>query len=265
MQPHLTFVQISDTHLGPARDWEFYGQNPRRHLEQLVCLIKTFPQAPDFVVHTGDVSSDKSAASYDLAREILAGLSVPLYVVCGNHDDRDLLRDYFGAPPAPSGDPGGPLDYRFEVKGERFIVLDGHSAAVRDPLGQLSAEQLEWVRAEAQPDGPPLTVFVHYPPFTIGSPWYDENMPLVNGAALHAALLPARDRLRGVFFGHAHRSFHVQRGGITYTCAGSSVSGYAWRPWDAMPAVDPDAPPQYNVVQYFADQVVVHRYAFARP
>jgi len=264
-QPHLTFIQISDTHLGPDRDWDFYGQNPRRHLEQLVCLIKTFPQAPDFVIHTGDVSTDKSAESYEIAQAILADLNVPLYLVCGNHDDRALLRTYFDAPHAPDGDPGAPLDYSFEVKGERFIVVDGTNAAVREPLGLLRDEQLAWVRSEAQPDGPPLTVFLHYPPFTIGSTWYDENMPLVNGVELHRALLPARDRLRGVFFGHAHHSYQIVRDGITYTCAPSSVSGYAWRPWDATPEVDHAALPGYNVVHVFADQVVVHGYTFERP
>jgi len=262
-QPLLTFVHISDTHLGPARDWDFYGENAYGHLERLVSEINAFPQAPDFVIHSGDISNDKSANSYALAQAIFSKLTVPLYVVCGNHDDPALLRKYFDIPPAPDG--GVHIEYSFDVKGERFVVLDGHNDAVRDPLGLLDDDQLARVRAEAQADGPPLTVVLHYPLFPIGSPWFDDNMPLINGDALHAALLPARERLRGVFFGHAHRTFQVMRDGITYTGAASGAVGYAWRPWDVMPQVDHVGLPGYNVVQYFADYAVVHGYAFERP
>jgi len=207
MQPHLTFVQITDSHLGPARDYSYFGHFPYRTLTRAIDLINAMPQLPDFVVHTGDVSNDCSAESYALAAELLGRLRVPLYLLSGNHDDRALLRKVLDAPPAPDGDPDAPLDYAFEVKGERFLALDGRTPEVRDPLGKLSAAQLARVRAEAEADGPQLTVLLHYPPFPMGSPWLDENMPLVNGEELQAALLPAQHRLRGVFCGHLHHLF----------------------------------------------------------
>jgi 3',5'-cyclic AMP phosphodiesterase CpdA len=265
MEPFLTFIHLTDTHLGPTSGYSYHEQNPARCLERLVDVINALPQPPDFALHTGDLSDDRSAESYAVAQDILDRLRVPLYLVNGNHDDRALLRRCLDAPPHPTGDPAAPLDYAFEIKGERFLALDAHTDAVPDPLGQLSDDQLAWARSEAQPDGPPLTVLLHYPLFPMGSPWLDENMLLVNGAALHAALLPARDRLRGVFFGHLHRSCQIVRDGIRYTGAGSAVAQYAWQPWDDRPQVDPDFAPAYNVVQYFEDQVIVMQRAFARP
>jgi len=264
MRPRVTFVQITDSHLGPTRDYSYYGHSPYRTLARAIDLINAMPQPPDFVVHTGDLSNDRSVESYELAAELLGRLRVPLYLVNGNHDDRALLRKILDAPYAPDGDPDAPLDYAFEVKGERFLVLDGWSPEVRDPLGKLSAAQLARARAEAESDGPLLTMLLHYPPFPMGSPWLDQHMPLVNGEALHEALLPARHRLRGVFCGHLHRSSQIVRGGITYFCGPSTVAGYAWRPWENTPALDPDYPPAYSVVHYFDGQVVVHQYTFPR-
>lgn len=268
MLPILSFVHITDTHLGPTSDYGFHGLNPAAHLRRLVELINAFPAQPDFVLHTGDLANDASAAAYAIAQPILANLKAPLYLVNGNHDDRALLRDYFGAaaPPHPSGDPCAPLDYTFDVNGERFLVLDGHNPdEARDPLGKLRPDQIKWVRAEATPAGPPLTVVLHYPLFAMSSPWLNENMLLLNGEKLHAALLPARDRLRGVFLGHLHRNCQIMRNGITYTCAGSSVSQYSWHPWQAKPEVDHNFAPAYNVVEYYADYITVQQYGFARP
>lgn len=257
MQPILNFVQISDSHLGPTRAYEKYGVRPFLWLERVVAEINNFPQPPDFVIHNGDLINDQGETSMALAAEALSRLNVPLYLVTGNHDNRALLRKYFGV---PGEDLDAPLDYTFEVKGERFMVLDAFDLSVRQPTGHLSEQQLDRVRAEAGHNDPPLTVFLHYPAFEMGSPWLDANMPLDNGEDFHTALLPLRDRLRGVFFGHLHRSCHLIRDGITYTCAPSTSWQYAWRPWDDEPIVDSLYPPSYQVVAYFPDQVIVKQY-----
>ncbi|MBN1679588.1 MAG: metallophosphoesterase [Anaerolineae bacterium] len=262
MQPILTFIHITDSHIGPTRDTTKHSTNVYNALERAVKTINAFPIQPDFVLHSGDVSDDGSAESIELAAGILARLNAPVYYVNGNHDDRALLRKVLGA---TGGDPGTPLDYTFEVNGERFLVLDAHTPDVPQPQGKLSNAQLEWIRREAQPDGPPLTVLMHFVPFPMALPWLDENMILVNGDALHTALLPARDRLRAVFFGHLHRSSQIVRDGITYVCAPSCAFQYAWRPWAERPEYDPVSPPGYNVVHYLREQIVVMEYAFERP
>jgi Icc protein len=265
MQPILTFVQITDTHLGSELDSDFHGFSPARHLERLIAHVNDLPQPPDFVIHTGDVSNNRSAASYEVAQDLLAALDVPLYFVNGNHDDRALLRSMLGAPPHRSGDPAAPLDYTFEMKGERFVVIDGWTPDVPDPLGQLSPAQIDWLRAEAQRNSAPLTVFLHYAPFPIGSLWFDAHMPLINGEALHAVLCSVRDRLRGVFFGHAHHCYQIMRDGITYTCAASGLMQYAWQPDDERPQADRDFPPAYNLVKLYPDRVIVQSYVLPRP
>jgi len=262
MKPLLSFVQFSDTHIGPDGDYTRYDHPALPSLERLIDTINAMPEPPDFLIHTGDVSHDRSPESYALAAEALARLQQPIYYVNGNHDRPAMIREYLHAPAAPDGDPAAPLDYAFHVKGERFLVLDGSNPDVPDPLGLLRESQLDYVRdVVASTDGP-LTVLLHYVPFPMNSPWLDEHMILRNGDALHAILTPARDRLRGVFFGHLHRSCQIHRDGILYTCGPSTFVQYAWRPWEVKPEVDHDYPSSYNYVQYFRDRVIVNQYTF---
>lgn len=256
----LTFFQISDTHL-TAGGAPVHGADSERLLRAFVAHANALPHQPAFVLHTGDLANDRELDSYERAQAILDGLRAPLVLVNGNHDDPALLRKFFGLPFEATARAAGPLDYHFTLAGEQFLVLDANNPAVRDPLGQLSAAQLEYVRAVATPDGPPLTVCLHYPPFPMGSPWLDDNMLLVNGDDLHAALLPARDRLRAVFFGHLHRSAQIMRDGILYVSAPSLAFAYLWHSWQDAPMHDPASPPAYNVVRYHDGRVSVQQYA----
>ncbi len=258
----LSFIHISDSHVGPTSDFELHGKRPFAALDRVVSLINAFPHKPDFVLHSGDVTNDRSEASYRLASHILNRLDVPYYVIVGNHDSRDLTRRFLGAPADPGGDDKAPLNYRFEVKGERFMVVDATSPLIKDPSGYVSDETLAWVRAETQQDGPRLTILLHYPLFKMATPWLDEFMIVANGEKLHEALLPARDRLRGVFFGHLHRSSQIIRDGILYSCAPSTTIQYAWRFWDENPRADPDSQPGYNLVYYTAHEAMIRQYAF---
>ena len=262
MKPLLSFVQFSDTHIGPSRDYARYDHPSLPSLERLIDTLNDLPEPPEFLIHTGDISHNQSPESYELAAEVLARFQMPIYYVNGNHDLPGMVRQYLHAPDHASGDPAAPLDYTFEVKGERFLVLDGQNPDVPDPSGLLRDSQLDYAREVVASGDGPLTVLLHYVPFRMASPWLDEHMILRNGDALHAILKPARDRLRGVFFGHLHRSCQIHRDGIAYTCGPSTFVQYGWRPWDVEPAVDHDYPPSYNFIQYFSDRVIVNQYTF---
>lgn len=262
MKP-FSFVHLTDTHIGPTRDYRRYGVPSYPCAERLIEIINAMPEQPAFVIHTGDVTTDGGPDSYRLAADLFARLKAPLYYVPGNHDDPALMRRYLGAPAASDGDPNAPLDYAFEVNGERFVALDLRGPV--DPGGHASEAQLRALQAECTPDGPPLTLFIHYPPFAMHSPWLDAHMLIDNGEALHAILRGARDRLRGVFFGHVHRSGQLVRDGITYICANSAFSQFVWYPWTRQPETDHHHPPAYNHVHYLPGYMVVQQYTFPRP
>jgi len=262
----LYFVHISDTHFGPTADYSRHGHYPLPCARRMVHIINDLPQRPDFVIHTGDVVTEPDVAAYRLAADTLAPIGVPIYYVVGNHDTAADIRRYLPMGPREEvGDDPSRLSYVFEVKGYRFLVLDARGPDEIDPNGLLPDSQLEVAAQEAGPDGPPLTVFVHYPVLTMNSIWMDNNMPILNGKALHRALLPARNRLRGVFHGHVHQHMQTIRDGIRYTSTASVFSQFAAWPDDADVRFDPDQPPGYSFVHLLPDQTIIHHHSFPRP
>ncbi len=260
------FVHISDTHIGTTGDYHLRGHYPLSCTRRLVAIINELPQRPDFVIHTGDVVTDPDPDAYSFAAANLADLNVPIYYVNGNHDRADDIRSYL--PMGPKTDAGSDperLAYTFEVKGYRFLVLDAKGPESMDPQGLLPDSQLDLAAAEAQEDGPPLVVFVHFPVQPLNSLWMDDNMLIMNGQALHEALLPARGRLRGVFHGHVHQSMQTIRDGILYASVASAFSQFGAWPDDITTTYDLDHDPGYGFVHLMPDQTIVHQHTFLRP
>lgn len=260
------FVHISDTHFGPTADYGRNGFIPYPCAQKLVDLINHLPTKPDFVIHTGDVATHPTPEAYTLAAETFARLTVPIYYVVGNHDTARHIHHLL--PMGPKVDLSDSLDvlsYAFEVKGHRFLVLDGRGPDEIDPHGLFSEAQLELARREATPDGPPLTIFMHYPLHPLNSPWMDQNALALNGAVMHQALLPARERLRGVFYGHIHQAMQTLRDGILYVAGASAFAQFTAWPTDQEPYSDADYPPGYSFVHLLPEQTIIRQHGFLRP
>ncbi len=260
------FAHISDTHFGPTAGYSRHGHFPLPCAQRLVEVLNTLPVRPAFVVHTGDVTTHPDPAAYRLAAETFARLEMPIYYANGNHDTAAAIRRYLPmGPKEDAGDDPERLSYTFEVKGYRFLVLDGRGPDEIDPQGLLPPSQLALAAGEARPEGPPLCVFSHFPVLPLNSPWMDNNMLLINGEALHQALRPAAGRLRGVFHGHVHQPMQNVRDGILYVSVASVFSQFAAWPNDLVARYDPNHPPGYNFVHLTPRQTIIHQHTFPRP
>ena len=82
------------------------------------------------------------------------------------------------------------LSHTFEVRGSAFWCST-RAALMDRSRGLLSAQQMDVLR-RGHPDGPPLSIFTHYPALRLNAPWMDANMLIFNGEEMHQALLPAR-------------------------------------------------------------------------
>ena len=71
----LRFVQISDTHIGFNRD-----ANPdvTATLRAAIAKIQALPQAPSFVLHTGDLTHLSKPEEFDALQQELSGIGAPL-------------------------------------------------------------------------------------------------------------------------------------------------------------------------------------------
>jgi Icc protein len=197
MHRPFLLAQLTDPHIGAT--WG--GGDPVAGLRAALASMLKLSPGVDAVLISGDLADHASDAEYEQLADLLADLEVPVYVLAGNHDDRDALRRHFGL----SGEPGTPLQYAVEMGPMRLIVLDttrpGHDG------GELDAERLAWLDAElgAAPDQPTLLA-MHHPPLATGIPAFDEiGLPIADRCALGEVVQRHPQALRLVA-GHVHRT-----------------------------------------------------------
>lgn len=253
----LYFIHISDTHIGPSRVYELYGANTYLNAVRLVQTINTLPLVPDFVLHTGDVAAAPDERAYLLASEIFGQLTVPIYFVTGNHDSAALIKKYLKmgemeVVPLPDY-----LSYTFEKKGYRFVALDARGPDEIDPKGILEEHQFTFLQKQLERDAMPVAVFIHFPALPLDSRWLNNTMLLINGERFHRLLVPHRQRLRGVFFGHVHRGMHVLQDGVLYSSVASTIGQFTAWPDEENVRLDLDHPPCFNLVTLTDGRTIV--------
>lgn len=254
----LHFVHISDTHIShdPSYQQAELQRSPLPTAEALVEKLNNLPFEPAFVLHTGDVVYNPDEEAYEYAREILGRIRWPVHYVPGNHDSAEMLQRVF----LQRSEIQPTWHYSFEVNGVQVIGLDSTGPA-EPPSGTISEEQLSWLRGITESgDSHPLVIGVHHNTLAVGTPWLDSFARMANGNELHDALLPARHRIRGVFFGHIHQNTQTLRDGILYSSALSSwYQLMAW-PGQTDPSVDTAAQPGFSVVTITADQTYIRHH-----
>lgn len=121
----MIIAQITDCHVAPPG--ALVGRvDTSSTLRRTVDHLNTMVPLPDVVLVTGDLANDGFQVEYDRIGEILAGLTMPMFVVPGNHDDRTRLRALFPNT-LPPGGPDDPIDYVIDEFEVRLVGLDTSS------------------------------------------------------------------------------------------------------------------------------------------
>lgn len=214
-----TLVHLSDPHI--VRPGRLLGDHvdTAAALARAVEAIGRLTQAPDAVLLSGDLVDAGDAQEYAHLRRLLAPLAAPVYLMPGNHDDRDVLRASF--PDHAYLGAHGPVDYSVDVAGLRLHALD--SVVPRAPHGALADAQLERL-ARALDASPmqPAIVALHHPPFDSGIAFMDA-MALRVGTDALAALVRRHAQVERVLCGHVHRSIQQRWAGTIAMTAPSTA------------------------------------------
>ena len=267
----IYFVHISDSHIGPDKEFESGGRNPYENLTRLLGALKALPKKPDFVIHTGDVATGRQdilgdPASYRLADEQFAQLGLPLYYAGGNHDDpAEVLKLEMGEKSAIMEADEPIVFYSFAVGSEKFVVL--HSQGPHEEVGaggKLPEGQLDFLQGQLA-EGARTTIFLHHCPMDLDSAWFRGRVDMVDGLDLHRMLLSHRDSVRGVFFGHIHRAAQIVKDGIHYCSVGSPYSGLNYWPDETETDVDPASPLPYNFVTLTEEATIIKEHSVSLP
>jgi 3',5'-cyclic-AMP phosphodiesterase len=225
----MIVAQISDTHIiRPGALFRApigHGTDGRRiyadfdtaaHLVHAVAELNRLHPLPDVTVVTGDLVDHGEPVEYEHLRALLRPLRMPVFVIPGNHDAREPLRQAFSdAGYLPAADH---LQYAIEDFPLRLVALD--TLVQGEHHGALCAERLQWLdrTLAARPDRPTV-LLMHHPPFPTAITFMDKYG--LEGAGGLADVLARHGQVERVLCGHLHRAIDRRFAG---TVAGTAPS-----------------------------------------
>ena len=211
----LTFVQISDSHMGfnkPA--------NPDviATLKAAVDKINALPQQPEFLLHTGDISHLSKPEEFDNVDQILKSTHKEIFFVPGEHDvlndEGASFRERYAKKSKGQG------WYSFDKSGIHFIGLVNVMNLKAGGLGTLVAEQLEWLEGDVKhlKHSTPIVVFAHMPLWTVYPQWgwgTDDSAQALSYLKKFGSVT--------VLNGHIHQTMQKVEGNVTFHTAFSTA------------------------------------------
>ena len=212
----FSFVQISDSHVGFHQE---ANPNVLATLQEAIDHINKLPQAPSFVLHTGDVSHLSKPEQFDTAQQAFKGIKTDsMFFTPGEHDtigdDGAEFFKRFGRGTSGKG------YYSFDYRGVHCIGLVNVLNFKQGSMTSLGAEQLEWVEKDLKhvSSSTPILVFAHIPLWTVYQPW---GWGTDDAPALYSYL--RRFGSVTVLNGHIHQIQQKIEGNMTfYTARGTA-------------------------------------------
>jgi 3',5'-cyclic AMP phosphodiesterase CpdA len=198
----MLICQLTDLHVRPKGVAANRVSETNMMTERACQVVAGFNPRPDVVIITGDLTECGLEAEYANLSAILGRtLSMPVFVIPGNHDHRENLRAGLSHLPGVTSDPHF-VRYAVEDYPVRLVMLD--TLVPGASHGELSSAQLEWLdqTLAAEPLKPTL-VGIHHPPFVTGIPHMD-RIALRDPEAFRAVIGRHRQVAR-IVCGHHHR------------------------------------------------------------
>lgn len=210
----FSFVQISDSHIGFGKD---PNPDPVATLQQAVDKINAQRHAPDFIIHTGDLTHLSKPGQFDTLSQVMKGAKAKqvLYVP-GEHDViGDNGKEYFRR--FGVGNAGW---YSYDHGGAHFIALVNVLNLQAGGLGRLGADQLAWLKQDLAglSASTPIVVFAHMPLWNLYQQWgwgTDDSAQAMD--------LLRRFGSVTVLNGHIHQIQQKVEGNITFHTARSTA------------------------------------------
>jgi 3',5'-cyclic-AMP phosphodiesterase len=212
----LSFVQISDSHMGfnkPA------NPDVAGTLKAAVDKINGVAGAPEFILHTGDVSHLSKPEEFDTVEQILKGANPKdVFYVPGEHDvlndDGKQFLERYGKAGKGAG------WYSFDKKGVHFVGLVNVLNLKAGGLGTLGHEQLEWLEKDVKhlKSSTPIVVFAHIPLWSVYPEWGWGT----NDSAQALSYLKKFGSVT-VLNGHIHQTMQKVEGNVTFHTAASTA------------------------------------------
>lgn len=229
-------AQITDLHIREPGRLAYKRINTAPYLERAVNALMTQKQKADALIITGDLCDFGRENEYAHLQRLLQPLKCPVYLIPGNHDNREQLRRSFDTHTYLQQHQGEQIYYSVKIGAVRLLALD--TAVLGKSHGELDEAQLQWLDTQlTQSQGEPVVIAMHHPPFNtlIG---HMDKIGLLKGTTELAAVVQKYPNVERIICGHLHRSIDVRFAGTVASTAPSVAHQVALD-------IDPDAPSRW--------------------
>jgi len=205
----MLVAQITDFHVRAHGVGNSFGIDNNANLSAAVAMLNALDPAPDLVIGTGDLTNRGRLEEYSALRDLLAPLNTPIYLIPGNHDTAQCLREMF-------------IDHEYLASNDGFLSyavdryplrLIGFDSTLPDAHnGAVCSKRLAWLQSTLEEaPGRPTLLFMHHPPVNSGI-WWMDGIGIVEGVAELRDLLNAHPQVQRIACGHLHRAVQANLG-----------------------------------------------------
>jgi fructose-1,6-bisphosphatase/inositol monophosphatase family enzyme/3',5'-cyclic AMP phosphodiesterase CpdA len=212
-------AQLSDLHVRSRGKLAYGHVDTNAMFHDAIDAVLMLDPRPDCVVVSGDLTDGGLAEEYGIVDAGLARLPMPVFVIPGNHDNREqLVRSL--RPRHHYLPPDGFINFVVDDFPLRLVFLDSVEAG--QGHGTFCATRQQWLRdALAAGGGKPTLVIIHHPPFLVGADGMDE-LRLIGADPLDA-IIKDHLEIERVLCGHYHRSITTRYAGtVGYVAPGTA-------------------------------------------
>ena len=208
------FVQISDSHIGfnkPA------NTDVNATLQVAIDKMNALEKAPEFLIHTGDLTHTAKPAEFDTLAQLMQGAKAKqMFCVPGEHDNAtDDGKEYLARYGKGTKGTGW---YSFDHHGVHFVGLV--NSAALEGMGKLGTDQVAWLKNDlaGRKASMPIVVFAHLPLWTVYPEW-----GWGTADSEEALALLKRFGSVTVLNGHIHQAMQKVEGNVKFHTAMSTA------------------------------------------
>ena len=256
----MLLAQISDLHIKRPGALAYRRVDTAAYLERCVARLVALEPKPEAVVVTGDLVDLGTLAEYEALKTLLAPLTMPVYLLVGNHDERGALREVF--PDHAYLRAGGEfVQYAVDVGPLRLVALD--SQMPQQSSGHLCAARLAWLDTQlAQAQGKPVVLALHHPPFVSGIGHMDRQRLDPASSERLAAIVSRYPNVERVICGHVHRPIFTRFAGTIASAVPAPAHQVALDLRENAPSAFRLEPPAFALHRYAPETGVVTHHAY---
>lgn len=227
----IVLAQISDLHFnGTARNSE--------RVARVMDYLNGFPQPVDALLVTGDIADRGLVSEYTEARKFFEGVSSPVLLLPGNHDERKAYREAL----LDEEPDCAPINEAHLIGGVLFAMLDSSIPERAD--GLLADETLEWLEdlLSDTRDDVPVFVCFHHPPVEVHNDMIDGIRQF--GEQRLAEIAARYPQVVAFLCGHAHTAGASTFAGRPLLIA-PGVASTLLLPWESEQDISLELPPAF--------------------